>query len=163
MDEHESPRKLYDTVQQEVDNKNQWVCQLIFPVSETPEVPSSFKEVDLMSYIADEHEGKAFYFDPIKYPATYHFSRDNSSWPRLCLGIQKAARASGYELQSNGGEDNRRPLQCPRGEPYKQKRAPVSGVYKNVTLHNHRGTTRGPEGKHMPRLTTTKKPDKEHL
>jgi hypothetical protein len=162
MAQHESPRKLYEAIQQDVDDSNRWICQLFFSVSETPELQSSFRKEDLMSYISAEHEGKFFYFDPTKYPSTNKFSRD-SSWPQLLLDLQAAARAGGYELQSNGGDENRRVLRCPRGETYKAKRPPVPGVYKNVTLHNNRNTTRGPGGKSMPCLTTTKKPDTDHI
>jgi hypothetical protein len=164
MAQQESPRKLYKAVQHEVDNNNRWICQLFFCVSETPELQSSFLEVDLLSYISADHEGKAFYFDPSKYPPTNKFSKESDcSWPQLLLDLQAAARSGGYELQSNGGGENRRILRCPRGETYKSKRPPVPGEYKDVTLHNNRSTTRGPGGKSMPCLTTTKKPDQDHI
>jgi hypothetical protein len=108
-----------------------------------------------MSLLVPEHRGTRFYFDPAMYSPEKGFK--DHTWKNLKSDIQRAARNSGYELQSNGGGDNYRKLHCVRGVLYKPPANTVEGVYRQPKMHNDKRNTRGPDGGAMPRNTTTRK------
>jgi hypothetical protein len=155
-----TPSKKYDRLYENIDRSNVWVCQLLFPVSETPTDKESFGVVDLMSLLEPEQKKIRYYFDPEKYPPALFTEEDSGGWNQLRTDIQGAARECGYQLACNGGKDRYRSFCCARAEVYKRKHPVVPGVYKQPKMHGNKRNTR-PGGLAMPRNTTTTKVQQE--
>jgi hypothetical protein len=154
----ESLQKAIDELKNDLQS---WDALIAFPVvlPVLPGMPATLSYCNnLLEYTKSKYKGQKVYFCQSKYPL-------HDGWEVLKNDLESAALEQGSAIISNGGGTgkarNSKKLICKCGRVYQRGLTDKDKVktFRNGSLHSDRKNSRGPNGKRMPRRTSSMRPD----